>query len=72
MQFSARYLLHGKVDTGDRGTRRAQSGSCGGYLVYRANDDAWPLEDEMVVELESEASRYQYFDLMTATLIPEL
>jgi hypothetical protein len=25
----------------------------GGYLVYRANDEAWPLEDEMVVELES-------------------
>jgi hypothetical protein len=46
-------------------------GCRGGYLVYRANDDAWPLEDEIVVELESEAAAYQYLDLLKATLIPE-
>ena len=45
-------------------------GSRCGYLVYRAN--AWPLEDEMVAELESEAAAYQYLDMLKATLIPEL
>jgi hypothetical protein len=44
----------------------------GGYLVYRANDEAWPLEDDMVVELESEAAAYQYLHMLKTTLIPEL
>jgi hypothetical protein len=44
----------------------------GGYLVYRANEDAWPLDDDMIVRLESEASAYQYLDMLKATLIPQL
>lgn len=47
-------------------------GSRRGYLVYRANDEALPLEDEMVVELESEAAAYQYLDMLKATLLPAL
>jgi hypothetical protein len=48
------------------------SGRRGGYLIYRASDEAWPLEDEMVVQLESEAAAYQYLHMLKATLIPEL
>jgi hypothetical protein len=47
------------------------SGRRGGYLVYRANEDAWPLDD-MIVQLESEAAAYQYLDMLKATRIPEL
>jgi hypothetical protein len=47
-------------------------GSRGGYLVYRANEDAWPLDDDIVVQLESKAAAYQYLDMLKATLIPEL
>lgn len=48
------------------------AGRRGGYLVYRSTGDAWPLDDDIVVELESEAAAYQYLDLLKATLIPEL
>jgi hypothetical protein len=44
----------------------------GGYLIYRASADAWPSEDEIIVQLESEAAAYQYLDMLKATLIPEL
>jgi hypothetical protein len=44
----------------------------GGYLIYRSNGDAWPLDDDMVVQLESEAAAYQYLDMLKATLIPKL
>lgn len=49
--------------TPDRVKRRPQ---------HRANEDASPLEDDMVVELESEAAAYQYLDMLNATLIPQL
>ena len=47
-------------------------GRRGGYLVYRANDDAWPLDDDMVVQLESEAAAYLYLDFLKATPLPQL
>jgi hypothetical protein len=47
-------------------------GRHGGYLIYRASVDAWPLEDDIIVQLESEAAAYQYLVMLKATLIPEL
>ena len=47
-------------------------GNRGGYLVYRTNGDPWPLDDDMIVQLESEADAYQYLDMLKATLIPAL